>query len=555
MNERKGEYRNWERSSPRYRAALYIRLSREDGDKEESDSVLNQKKILYEYLSGQNTMILYDFYIDDGYTGTNFDRPGFRRMMKDIEEGTVNCVIVKDLSRFGRDYIDTGRYLERIFPEKAVRFISLTDGIDSVRQTYDLLLPIKNIFNEQYARDISGKIQATICTKQRQGEFIGAFSCYGYKKSSGNKSRLIVDEYAAEIVRKIFRLYVEGMTKGEIARALNVEGIPCPTEYKRLNGEKYRNSNYIQTSGWTYSGIHRILHNEMYTGTMVQRKKHKQLWGKQHAVPRDEWIRVPDTHEAIIERKLWIKAQRLLREKSREPSKGTRKNIFSGLVKCGDCKRSMILNRWEHVDGSWAEKLYCSTYKRKGGTYCSPHTVPLGVLTEIIIEDMELLIEKFEAISGNGKKEADCPAAKGKRDRIFEREIKTAEGELERISGLSQCAYEDYREGLLCREEYLAFQSEYRRKKEFYTCRLDFFRKKKAEKEDGTAQGKYKENHMISLEKNRISGHLCNKLNREILVEMVDKIEIYEKNSIKIYYRFTVDDRILFPENYIHKTE
>ena len=175
-----------------FKAAIYLRLSREDGDKEESDSVGNQRKLLTEYVSKMENLIVYDVYVDDGYTGTSFNRPSFKRMIADIEEGKVNCVLVKDLSRFGRDYIDTGRYLERVFPELGVRFISVSDGIDSIRQAYDMLLPIKNIFNEQYARDISKKIQATVKSKQKAGEFIGSFTSYGYKKSPTLRFYLIV---------------------------------------------------------------------------------------------------------------------------------------------------------------------------------------------------------------------------------------------------------------------------------------------------------------------------------------------------------------------------
>ena len=204
-----------------FNVAVYIRLSREDGDKEESDSVGNQKKLLTEYVSRKDELILYDVYIDDGFTGTNFNRPAFKRMIKDIEAGKVNCVIVKDLSRFGRDYIDTGRYLEREFPELGVRFISITDGIDSMKQAYDMLLPIKNIFNEQYARDISKKVQTAVKTKQKAGEFIGAFTSYGYKKSPVDKNKLIIDEYSADVVRRIFSLYIKGYGKQKIAKLLN----------------------------------------------------------------------------------------------------------------------------------------------------------------------------------------------------------------------------------------------------------------------------------------------------------------------------------------------
>ena len=182
-------------------------------------------------------------------------------MIADLTAGKIRCIVVKDLSRFGRDYIDTGRYLERIFPELEVRFIAVTDGIDSLKQSYDMLLPIKNIFNEQYARDISQKIQAAMHAKQQAGEFIGAFASYGYKKSAANKNKLVIDPYAASVVRRIFSLYIQGYGKQQIAKLLNQEGILCPTEYKRINGEIYQNSNRLEhTTYWSYSTINSILH-------------------------------------------------------------------------------------------------------------------------------------------------------------------------------------------------------------------------------------------------------------------------------------------------------
>ncbi len=211
----------------------YIRLSREDGDREESDSVANQKKLLTDYIKKHKELLLYNMYVDDGYSGITFQRPGFQQMIADIENKKISCVIVKDLSRFGRDYIETGRFLERYFPQRGIRFISVSDHIDSTRQSYDMLLPIKNIFNEQYARDISGKVRAALRTKQHRGEFIGAFASYGYRKSPSDKNRLIIDPYAASIIRRIFSLYLQGFGKQQIARMLNAEGILCPSEYKK----------------------------------------------------------------------------------------------------------------------------------------------------------------------------------------------------------------------------------------------------------------------------------------------------------------------------------
>ena len=383
----------------RWNTALYIRLSREDGDKEESDSVANQRRLLTEYIKGQKELVFYDIYVDDGFSGTNFNRPGFKKMMRDAEEGRVNCVIVKDLSRFGRDYIDTGRYLERIFPEYGIRFISLSDGIDSKKQSYDLLLPIKNVFNEQYARDISRKVHTAVRTKQRAGEFIGAFSSYGYRKAPGDKNKLLIDEYAAKVVRSIFEMYIKGYGKQRIAKELNQKGIPCPSEYKRLNGEHYKNCNRLeQTSYWTYSTINSILHKELYTGKMVQGTRRQHMRGRQKKVEKENWIVVENTHEPIIDKDTWDKAQSLLERRTRTVSMENDQNIFAGFVKCGDCGRAMTKNTWTGKDGKRRRTLYCGTYKRNGMHFCTPHAVPLALLEDIVLEDFNQLLKTMPSL-------------------------------------------------------------------------------------------------------------------------------------------------------------
>ena len=213
-----------------WNTAGYLRLSREDGDKAESDSIANQRKLLEQYVEAHPEMHLEDFYQDDGYTGTSFDRPAFRRMEGDIEAGKINCVLVKALSRFGRDYIEMGRYLERVFPAQGVRFIAVNDHVDSQQGRYDMLLPMKNIFNTQYARDISDKVRSAIRTKQKRGEFVGAFPSYGYQKAPANHNRLIIDPAAAPVVRRIFDLFEQGWGKIRIAKQLNAEGITSTSE-------------------------------------------------------------------------------------------------------------------------------------------------------------------------------------------------------------------------------------------------------------------------------------------------------------------------------------
>lgn len=521
-----------------YRAAAYIRLSREDGDKAESDSIGNQKKLIADFIKESEDFALYDTYIDDGYTGTRFDRPAFLRMLTDIEAGTVNCVIVKDLSRFGRDYIDTGKYLERYFPERNVRFISITDHIDSARQAYDMLLPIKNIFNEQYARDISKKIHASVSTKQKAGEFIGAFASYGYQKSPADKNKLLIDEYAAQIVRRIFDLYRQGVGKIRIAGILNEEGIVCPSEYKRLNGQRYRNSNRLSsTSYWTYSTINRILQNEMYIGNMVQGKKSQQMRGKAKAQDRADWIVVPHTHEAIIDRTTWESVQDLLKRRTRTLPLNANQSIFAGFLKCGDCGRSLA--KKTPAKKTDADSVYyCGTYVRSGRQFCTPHKIPHSVLEDILQKDLRILLQN----AGDLQKLARSAAA-GQRcaRQPSQNEIQKTAAELEKIRKLKQAVYEDYQDGLLSREECLAYRQDYQKKEELLARRLTVLASPAASR-----PAKQDSPWVRRL----LSAQSVGKLDRKVIAAMVSEIKVYENNTVKITYRFRKDPKNRFADSH-----
>ena len=524
-----------------FNVAIYIRLSREDGDKEESDSVGNQRKLLTEYVSRHDNFILYDIYIDDGFTGTNFNRPAFQKMIADIEDKKVNCVVVKDLSRFGRDYIDTGRYLERIFPELGVRFISVSDNIDSIKQAYDMLLPIKNIFNEQYARDISNKIQATVKSKQKAGEFIGAFTSYGYKKSSVNKNKLVIDEYASEVVKRIFAMYAQGIGKQSIAKQLNAEGILCPSEYKKLNGENYKNCNRLKTTSyWTYSTINTMLHNEMYIGNMIQGKKHQRMRGKQHKVDKENWVRVENTHEPIIDRDTWDTVQKLLSKKHRDIDLETNKNIFAGFIKCGDCGRSMMKNFWRRADGSKSYSFYCGTYKRSGKDYCTPHTLPFQVLNDIVLGDLKAIIRNVENLQELIKKQS-CTELKIRNS--TNTELIKVKAELERVKKLKKSIYEDYKDELISKEEYLSYREDYQQKEALYSKQIETLEAKKKE----TVTEDVFETPWL---KRLLELKDIEELDRDIVVEMIDEITVYENRKIKIRYNFGDELEHLFSNVY-----
>lgn len=529
-----------------FNVGIYIRLSREDGDKEESDSVGNQRKLLTEYVAKKEDFILYDTYVDDGYSGTNFNRPDFKRMIADIESGKVNCVVVKDLSRFGRDYIDTGRYLERYFPELGVRFISVTDGIDSMKQAYDMLLPIKNIFNEQYARDISKKIQATVKSKQKAGEFIGAFTSYGYKKSPTNKNKLVIDDYAADVVRRIFSLYIQGYGKQRIAKMLNAEGILCPSEYKKVNGENYKNWNRLEsTTYWSYSTVNSILHREMYVGNMVQGTKHQRMRSKQKKMPKEDWIIVENTHEPIIDKETWEKAQSLLTKRTRELDLETNKNIFAGFIKCGDCGRSMVKNMWRRADGSKTYSLYCGTYKRIGKEYCTPHTLPMAVLEEIVLGDLRAIIDSVDNLKELVQAQS-FTASKVKK--ITDTELSKVKAELERVKKLKKSIYEDYRDELISKEEFLSYREDYLKKEELYSKQMEALEEKK---KDNVTEDVFETPWLKRL----LELQDIKALDRDIVVEMISEIKVYENRKIKITYNFGNELEHLFSSVYSVESE
>lgn len=533
-----------------FHTAVYIRLSREDGDKIESDSIVNQKKLITEYLKGKGDFVIYDIYIDDGYTGTNFNRPAFRRMISDIDAGSVNCVIVKDLSRFGRDYIDAGKYLERYFPEHNVRFISITDHIDSANQAYDMLLPIKNIFNEQYARDISGKVHASLTTKQKAGEFIGAFASYGYKKSPIDKNKLIVDEYAAGIVRKIFRLYIEGYGKIRIAGMLNAENIPCPSEYKKLNGENYHNSNRLDnTCHWTYSTINHILHNEMYIGNMVQGKTRQYMHGKARPQDKENWYIIQGTHEPVIDRDTWEKTQTLLRRRTRiskpetyaktftnantktnakvviKSNINSNANIFAGFLKCGDCGKAMCKKA-----SNGNVRYYCGTYVRSGNKYCTPHAISYTMLEDIVLQDLKTVLQNVDDLSDIMAKQAS--SFNSLKNQTVQ-DLNPLYSELHKIRKLKKEVYEDYKERLISKDEYINYHQDYTIKEALLTRQLEEIKVSSW----STSSDSFE---TIWLTQMAVLRKIRN-LTRLIIVEMIQEIKVYDNNRIVIIYHYSDD--------------
>ena len=331
-----------------WNATLYLRLSRDDGDKEESNSITGQRELLRNFLQNRPELREYAVRIDDGFTDSNFERPSFKKMLEDVKAGRTNCIIVKDLSRFGLNYLDAGEYIEKIFPFLGVRFIAVNDNCDSLggkNASDELIIPFKNLINEAYCRDISVKVRTQLEVKRKSGQYIGAFAVYGYLKDNADKNHLIVDEYAADTVRDIFSWKLEGMSPQDIAASLNHSGVLSPMEYKRSLGMRFATSFKANPqAAWSANAVLRILKNPVYTGILIQGKETTPSYKVRKRVtkPESEWAIVPDAHEAIIECRDFDSVQKALSLDTRRSPGDSAVQLFSGMVFCGECGASMV---------------------------------------------------------------------------------------------------------------------------------------------------------------------------------------------------------------------
>jgi DNA invertase Pin-like site-specific DNA recombinase len=353
-----------------YKAAKYIRLSYTDEKSNESDSVGNQRRLIDDYLKNHPEIEDAGEYVDDGVSGIIFDRDAFKEMMADIEGGKINCVIVKDLSRLGREYIETGRYLRRIFPAYGVRFIAITDNLDTLKDSGDdIVVSVKSVINDAYCRDISVKTRSALGVKRENGDFVGACPIYGYKKDENNHNRLAIDDYPASIVRDIFRMKIEGMSALRISETLNNLGVLSPMEYKKDRGLPYPKGGYADKADakWSATTIIRILQDETYTGTLIQGRqgtlnyKIKDLINK----PETEWKRTENAHDCIIPKHDFDLAQKIMRLDTRTAPGGDTVYIFSGVLVCGCCGSRMTRNAVPYK-GVKYQYYYCPTTKKRG---------------------------------------------------------------------------------------------------------------------------------------------------------------------------------------------
>lgn len=515
---------------------MYLRLSRDDGDfgngKTESDSIRSQRELILSFIHSHADMKLCDIYIDDGYSGANFDRPQFQRMMQDVRAGKIDCIIVKDLSRFGRDYIEAGRLIQKTLPAFRVRFIALTDQFDSQTAGFhesSMLLPVKNFVNDFYCSDISQKVRSHQRIKREKGDYIGSFAAYGYRKDPQNKNRLIKDDYAAGVVEMIFSWRIAGMSMQGIAKKLDEKGILPPMAYRRMHGENFQ-TGFSSGAGfqWSAMAVKRILTNELYTGVMVQGKREvrsykvKKLFPK----PQEEWIRVPGTHEAIIRPKLFEMAQRMEQVECRPISGEERAHLFTGLLFCGDCKKPMTRRIKRRRNGIQVVYL-CST--KNQGTGCSRHTIEEETLRKIVLACLQREIALFTEYAGllNRLNRKETDYIKPLR---FDQEIRRMRAEQEKYASMYDCLLEDQKEEILTQEDYRNFRR-------FYEERHRNLQEA-IEKQEQTVRGLLLQGISagIRLESFRQNMTVM-ECSREALVTFLDRIDIYEDRRIHLTVR------------------
>lgn len=527
-------------NSNTYQAAIYLRLSREDGDAGEgmkivSNSISNQKALIMDFLKSHAEIEIHSVYADDGYSGVNFERPNFQRMLEDIRKGIVNCVIVKDLSRFGRNYIEAGRYIEKIFPMLGVRFIAITDNYDSLEAQGgyggDMVVPFKNLINDAYCRDISIKIRSHLEMKRKKGEYIGAFAVYGYRKDERNKNQLIIDEYAAGVVRDVFAMKLCGLSQQAIADKLNADGILSPTEYKKSIGINLETSfKKSAQAKWCYNSVTRILKNEIYTGILAQGKQTTPNYKVKTRVmkPEEEWVKVENTHEAIIPAKDFALVQELLKQDTRISPERDALYPLAGMLYCGDCKESMV-RKTVPANGRKYVYYVCSGNK-KDKSSCSPHRISEAELSATVLCLVQMHIEKaltlekaVEAMEKVPKLKADVAK--------FDMRIRKKKEELEKAEKRKMNLYEDLKDGIISKKEYLQLKAEYDRR-------------------IGEAEGLLRsyENEARMLLESKSSLHEwvrafkeyrnIQTLDRNAAVVMIKKVFVYSADRIEVIYNF-----------------
>ena len=511
-----------------FKAGLYARLSHEKEENIERGTIETQMELMKNYVKDHEDIVIEEEYYDASFTGTNFERPDFKRMLEDAKTGRINCIIVKDLSRLGRNYVEMGNYIERVFPFLNVRFIAVTDDFDSFRPGTDLMMPLKNIVNEFYAKDISKKVSTAHRRKWTTDEYMCGFAPYGYLKSKTEKNRIVVDEATAGNVRLIYKLFLDGKGYTPIAKYLNEQGIMSPLMYLKSLGYQQN----VKTNGvWTKTTVKSILTNQAYIGSAVHGKVVIEKYNNipLHATDPSEWVIVKNTYEPLVDKEPFEKAQERVKEISdayfaKEFTKHppNEKNLLKGKIVCGDCGKGMRLS--PRTTKSYV--YFCGTFSDGINPACSRHKINQEDVNNAVFAQisnhMRCCIDALRVI-----RELNARSSGLKKYDVYEKAITRQRRELEKVNRKFSELYGDYSEHLINESEYLTLKQQYLLKSEALKKEIDNLL---------VSQNLYSKNYKIDEDwENLINKYLkCRKLNKELADAFVDKVQVFEDGRISV---------------------
>lgn len=508
----------------------YFRLSREDGDKTESDSIKSQKLMVREFAEKHKLRLLEE-YVDDGYTGVNFNRPSFTKLIEDIQADRINCIIIKDLSRLGRNYIEMGKFLTQWFPNMGVRVIAINDNYDSFDESNtsnQIIVPFKNLINDAYCRDMSLKIRSQLELKRKKGKYVGSFPLYGYEKDNKDRNRLVIDETAAKVVELIFNMKLDGYSTLRIIDKLTEMEIPTPLEYKRICGYNY-NSGFRcgMAPKWSATTVNRILRNEMYTGMMIQGRRRKINYKVKKIIDMDEqdWVKVENTHEAIVPKELFATVQKLLEADTRVSPDEENVYLLSGLIKCGSCGQNMI-RRMSSKNGKKYYYYFCTTYKNT--KKCSSHNISEIKLYDSVLYSIQNMLS-FLADAVDFLKDMENRPHDVIGVSLLNKQMEAQAREINKYSDLKVQLYMDMTDGVVSRDEFKDINGT-------FTSKIDHLRVSLRENEK-------KKEKKLALNVNNIPWvheflqyQNVKMLDRRIVVSLVESIVVYDSDKIEVNF-------------------
>lgn len=515
-----------------WNADIYIRLSKDDRDKDESNSVKNQRDLLLDFVNNNPNICVSSILADDGYTGANFDRDAFKDVIRHIEAGSVNCVIVKDFSRLGRNHIETGKYIERYFSEKKVRFIAVNDGYDSLKADMtdgnnSLIVPFKNIINEAFLEDISIKTKSQLEIKRKKGEFVGNYAVYGYLKSNGKK--LIVDNYACDIVRSIFDYKINGYNEQQIAGILNEKGILSPSEYKKSCGIAYSTPFAMKEKAlWSVNAVKRILRNKVYIGRLEQGKRTKTSYRmkKFFYKPQEDWIIHDNDHEPIVAVSEFNLVQELMEKDTRISTGAEQLQMFSGFIVCGCCGQPMIVKTMKKKDKNYVYFI-CSTHKKYGS--CKNNNISSKAIAGFVLISIRQQIASLlsaEAMTSD----LGVDTLQSRRLLAIENMIENNLRIIRENKNYLVKSYEHYVDSVISEAEYIMFKTNFNNRIEAAEDTISSLRREINQLNDTV-------HNMELIEKFRKHENIT-ELNRSIVANFIESIVVFGSKDFEIRYRY-----------------